>query len=576
MPSKLQIYAQMADYAATQITGSWQEWTAFLTTAARLYKYPYNEQLMIFAQRPDATACAEYDLWNDKMFRYVRRGSKGIALIDDAGDRPRLRYVFDISDTGGKENARRPFLWELRREHEEIVTAALERKFEVSAPNGLADQLEHIATQLADEYWNEHQQDIVHIVDGSYLEEYDDFNIGVQFKNAATVSITYALLSRCGLEPENYFEHEDFMAIFDFNTPAAVAALGTAVSQSNQEVLRQIGITIQNYEREKFAERSITHGEQLNIQPERRLSDSRPADERAAREATGQVWQNEKNLSEGTQTHSLQSDASRGETVSAPVRDRGDSEPASGTDDARIDERSGSDRNAESQRADEMGRTDEQLQGTGGGEHSEGAYQQLTLNLFPSEQEQMKHIEEESSVKTSGSFSVSQAEIDDELRSGSGFQNGKLRIYALYQHGVDKKEAITFLKEEYGLYGHTTEFLDGAHGIADYSGKGLKLERFDLDDRIIVKWPEIEKRLRQLVRDGNYLTDGEKKQYEQLERDFAGVAGGVFYAKGKVWIPKTGKRSGSEGGRSTVFNTQYNAKRTDTSGYRCCSAGVEW
>ena len=245
MPTKAEQYAQMADPVARQLTGSWQEWAGFLTTAARLYKYPFHEQLMIYAQRPDATACAEYDLWNNRMGRYVRRGSKGIALVDDSGDRPRLRYVFDISDTGTREHSRTPWLWTMNEEHTAPVMAMLERNYDVGGGD-LAQQLADVAAGLAEEYWTDHRQDILYIVDGSFLEEYDEENIGMQFKSAAAVSITYALMSRCGLEPEQYFSHEDFMAIFDFNTPATVGALGTAVSQINQQELRHIGVTIQN------------------------------------------------------------------------------------------------------------------------------------------------------------------------------------------------------------------------------------------------------------------------------------------------------------------------------------------
>ena len=255
MPTKAEMYAQMADKVATQLVGSWQEWTAFLTTAARLYKYPFHEQMMIYAQRPDATACAEYDLWNEKMGRYVRRGSKGIALVDDSGDRPRLRYVFDISDTGTREHSRTPWLWKLEERHMDSVTAMLERSYNVSG-NDLPQQLTDVAAKLAEEYWADHRWDILPIVDGSFLEEYDEYNIEVQFKSAATVSITYALMSRCGLEPEQYFSHEDFMPIFDFNTPAVIGGAGEQPSaRANQQVLRQIGVTIQNYEREQLAER---------------------------------------------------------------------------------------------------------------------------------------------------------------------------------------------------------------------------------------------------------------------------------------------------------------------------------
>ena len=231
MPSKLQTYMQMADEAQRQITGSYRGWTGFLTTAARLYKYPYAEQVMIHAQRPDATACAEYDFWNEKMGRYVRRGSKGIALIDSSGERPRLRYVFDVSDTGGREFPKSRYLWEYREEHADAVSAMLESRYGVDGKGGLPDQLERIASQLAEEYWRDYKRDILAIVDDSFLYGYDEFNVGAAFQSAAAVSIAYSLMSRCGLEADDRFEHEDFLSIFDFNTPEAAAELGTAVSR---------------------------------------------------------------------------------------------------------------------------------------------------------------------------------------------------------------------------------------------------------------------------------------------------------------------------------------------------------
>ena len=234
MPSKLDMYAQMADHTAKQITGSFGEWTAFLETAGRLYKYPFHEQLMIFAQKPDATACADYDLWNKQMRRYVRRGTKGIALIDTSGDNPRLKYVFDVSDTGGRENSRRPFLWEYRDEHQDAVTAALEQRYDISGKQGLANQLEQIAFQLVNEYWNDNSHDILDILADSFLEEYDDYNVGVAFKNAATVSTAYTLMSRCGLTPEDYFEHEDFLSVFDFNTRDTIAALDECTANTGK------------------------------------------------------------------------------------------------------------------------------------------------------------------------------------------------------------------------------------------------------------------------------------------------------------------------------------------------------
>ena len=413
MPTKAEQYAQMADQVARQLTGSWQEWAGFLTAAARLYKYPFHEQLMIYAQRPDATACAEYDLWNNRMGRYVRRGSKGIALVDDSGDRPRLRYVFDISDTGTREHSRTPWLWTMNEEHIAPVMAMLERNYDVGG-NDLAQQLADVAAGLAEEYWTDHRQDILYIVDGSFLEEYDEENIGMQFKSAATVSITYALMSRCGLEPEQYFSHEDFMPIFDFNTPAVIGALGTAVSQANQQVLRQIGVTIQNYERAKSAERSVTHGEQPDLHSERGLPDPRPAPERAADEAPGQVRQDAQSVPEAAPAHPVQPAADDREAVPAPSGDRRDGEPALGADDAPTGRGGGRDGGAESRRPDAVGGPDEHLQSPGRGNSAGGTYQQLTLNLFLTEAEQIHKIDEAESVKTPSAFSFAQEQPQPE------------------------------------------------------------------------------------------------------------------------------------------------------------------
>ena len=355
MANNFQAYAKLADDTAAQITGSYQEWTAFLTTAARLYKYPYSEQLMIYAQRPEATACAEYDLWNKRMGRYVRRGSKGIALIDMTGDNPKIKYVFDVSDTGKTERSRRVNLWEYRQEHAQAVSAMLERRYEVTGENGIEEQLEKVAAQLADEYWNDHQRDILGIVDDSFLEDYDDFNVGVAFRNAATVSITYSLLSRCGLEPEEYFEHEDFLSVFDWNTPAAVAELGTAVSTINQEVLRQIEITIKQYEREKSSERTERHDEQPDLHAERGLPDPRPEAERNAGGEPGQVRQDAEEVPSGEQAGALQPPAAVYDSASAPAGDRaGGAEPA-GADAPGAGTGGRRDGEPESQRPDEVG-----------------------------------------------------------------------------------------------------------------------------------------------------------------------------------------------------------------------------
>ena len=511
MPTKAEQYAQMADQVARQLTGSWQEWAGFLITAARLYKYPFHEQMMIYAQRPDATACAEYDLWNNRMGRYVRRGSKGIALVDDSGDRPRLRYVFDISDTGTRPNSRTPWLWQLEEQHKGPVSAMLERNYGV-AGDDLAQQLTDVAGKLASEYWNEHQQDFRYIVDGSFLEEYDDFNIEVQFKAAATVSIAYALMSRCGLEPEQYFGHEDFMPIFDYNTPATVGALGTAVSQVNQQVLRQIGVTIQNYEREHLAERSVTHGEQPDLHEERRLPDSRPEVDRAAAEALGQVRQDAESLPEGTPPPDLQPAADDREAVPAPAGDRRDGEQPSGADDAPAGGVGGRDGGAESPRSDALGGPDEHLQGSGRGDSDGGAYQQLTLNLFLSEAEQIQKIDEAESVKTPSAFSMSepaatpgpvrqaltQADIDAALQEWNGSIESKHAVVRYMKDHAREKATAAWLRQEYG--DDLPAFPVTADGAAGD-----------------VPWPKVQRRIAQLIKEDRFYTEAEQDQFDNID-----------------------------------------------------------
>ena len=516
MPSKTEFYRQMADHVATQLTGSWQEWAGFLTTAARLYKYPFHEQLLIYAQRPDATACAEYDLWNEKMGRYVRRGSKGIALVDDSGDKPRLRYVFDISDTGTREHSRTPWLWQLEERHLDSVQAMLERTYDVSGDD-LAGQLTEVAGKLAEEYWTEHQQDFFYIVDGSFLEEYDEYNIGVQFKAAATVSITYALMSRCGLEPERYFDHEDFMAIFDFNTPSTIGALGTAVSQINQQVLRQIGVTVRNAEREANQERSKQDEQSHDLYPERRLSDSRPEAEPAAGETPGQVRQDEENLPEGTSSHPLQPDVAEREAVPAPSGDRRDRPEQTGADDAPAGEGSGSHRGTESQRSHEVGGADEHLQSPGRGDPDGGAYQQLTLNLFLSEAEQIQSIDEAENVAhTSSAFSFAQNDIDHVLRLGGNTDRQRERVVAAFEKQKTTAEIAEILKTLYhggnGLGSVSAWYAED--GIHLSHGKSVRYDR----SAQVISWESAAERIGELLESGQFASNVELAEAAGYER----------------------------------------------------------
>ena len=527
MPSKLQTYAQMAELASKQITGSYQSWTGFLETAARLYKYPYNEQLMIHAQRPDATACAEYDFWNEHMKRYVRRGSKGIALIDSSGDRPKLRYVFDVSDTGGRDNAVPVWLWRYGAEHEDAVTAALEQRFDVSAENGLRSQLEGIANQLAAEYWQDHSRDILDIIEDSFLEEYDDYNIEMVFKNAVSVSITYSLMARCGLDPQDYFEHEDFLSIFDFSTPQTVAALGTAVSEINQQVLRQIETTIRKYEREHIAERTASN-ERTDLHEERGLSDSRPDSGTAAGSPAGQVRQDETELSEGAQTGALEQPASDGEAVPAPERDRRDGEPEAGADDAGADGEERTDGTDESVRSAEMGGADEQPESAGRGNDPDGAY--IQLNLFPTEGEQIAFITQaESFDEKPFAFSFADKDIEDFLRYGSNSENARRFIVSEFMKERPTEEKAVFLQQIFhGGYGLNT---DNGKISAWYDADGIHLNRGEsaryARNAQLITWEEAAERVSTMLENGSFASNVELAEAPGAERQK--IAQSIWY-----------------------------------------------
>ena len=404
MPSKLQFYSEFAERTARQITGSYRSWTAFLATAARLYKYPYNEQLMIYAQRPNATACAEYDFWKDRMGRYVQRGSTGIALIDTSGYQPRLRYVFDVADTAPRDAARSFTLWEMRAEHEAKVCSMLTEQYDVPQDGGIIAQFERVADKLALEYWSEQKRDICDIIADSFLSGYDEDNIRMAFKTAASTSITYALMARCGFSPDGYFEPEDFMPVFDFNTPAAVSVLGTAVSEISQRVLRQIEITVKRHERERRAERTEEHGEQPDLQDQRRISDPRPEPARESAEpAAWQIRTDAADVSPGASSDPLESDDPDGNAVSAPAGDRRGSEPEVGADDAGADDVGRSDGSAESSRPIEVGRSDEHLQGASRGSDPRGADLRITE---PVQGAQISFMIEAENVQTSSASSA--------------------------------------------------------------------------------------------------------------------------------------------------------------------------
>ena len=511
MPSKLQFYSEFAERTARQITGSYRSWTAFLATAARLYKYPYNEQLMIYAQRPNATACAEYDFWKDRMGRYVQRGSTGIALIDTSGYRPRLRYVFDVADTAPRDAARSFTLWEMRAEHEAAVSAMLNEQYDVPQDGGIIAQFERVADKLALEYWSEQKRDICDIVADSFLNGYDEDNIRMAFKTAASTSITYALMARCGFSPDGYFEPEDFMPVFDFNTPAAVSVLGTAVSEISQRVLRQIEITVKRHERERRAERTEEHGEQPDLQDQRRISDSRP--EPARESAEPEAWQvrtDAADVSPGASPNPLESDDPVGNAVSAPAGDRRSGEPEVRADDARADEIGGRDGGTESSRPDEMGGSDEHLQGTSRGSDPRGADLRITE---PVQGEQISFMLEAENVQTSSAsfMPMPQELIDHVLRLGGNSYDLRMVIASEFQKNRSLQEISAVLQQEF--QGRNGFKLDGVDYSAWYADDGIHLstghEAEFAETVQVIPWEDAAARISQLIENGEYIPAAE-------------------------------------------------------------------
>ena len=506
MSQKTLYYAQLAEDTARRLTGNWERWAGFLATASRLYKYPYPDQLMIYAQRPGATACASYDVWNDRMNRYVRRGSKGIALLDDTGDRLRLRYVFDLADTGTRPNSRDPWLWTLEDRHGIPVKAMLERCYGTAADT-LPQQLADVAGTLADAYWADHGQEISGILANSLLEEYDELNRGLAFKRAVTASTTFALLSRCGYAPENHFGAETFRNIYEFNTPATVAALGTAVSESSREVLLQIAAVVRQVERDIAEERRLWDEQhEYRVQAQRGLSGPEHRAEPAA-DALGQVRQDAEKLSEGEPARPLQPPAPERDAVPAPGGDRPSGETAPRADNARTDAGSGRNGGPESTQPDAMDGPDERLQGSGRGSDPERA--DLQLSFFATEAEQIAQIDQRAETEQVSVFSFSEADWRAALVSGSGFEHGKERIAAYYAENHSAKERTAFLKQEYGTGGRSWTFQDGSNGFLDYDASGIKLRSYPNGQEQRLKWPEVEKRIHVLIATGQYLDETE-------------------------------------------------------------------
>ena len=512
MPSKTEEYLALAQRTANGLTRYWESWTDYLTTASRLYKYSFADQLMIYAQRPDATACADYDIWNNRMNRYVRRGSKGIALLDESSGYPRLHYVFDVSDTGVRRNSRDPERWEMNDDLFKPVSEMLTAEYGISHER-LSQQLVNIAEKLVNDYWDNNSGDILNIVDGSFFDDYDSSGKELQFKAAATMSVTYTLLERCGFEPEGYFDKDDFQAIHTFSTPDAVYALGAATSDISREVLRKIERTVKTTTRRRNVERMEEYEQQSELHEDRGLPAPEP-DPQPAEDPAGQVRQDAPELPEAVSPGTVQFDAPEREPVPAPDGGGANSrEPDAADHGAASETEPGPGQGAES---DGMGAAHEQPESTGRGTGADGADLQLSFldANIPTEAQQIEKIDQAESEKTPSAFVLSQAEIENELRRhGSGFAGGKQRIMALYQTQPDRKLRAKALAKEYGIGGHSHDFLDGSRGFVNHDWKGLEFDHYPDHQKITLKWAQVEKYIDLMIQSDRYLTDREKEHY---------------------------------------------------------------
>ena len=520
MPSKTEEYLALAQRTANGLTRYWESWTDYLTTASRLYKYPFADQLMIYAQRPDATACADFDIWRNRMNRYVRRGAKGIALLDESSGFPRLHYVFDVSDTGVRRNSRDPEVWQFNDDLKQPVSEMLSKTYGIGGER-VSQQLADVSGKLVADYWDNNSGDILAIVDGSLLMDYDEAGVEMQFKSAAAISVTYTLLERCGLEPAGWFDKDDFQAIYNFSTPDSVYALGAAVSDMSREVLRNIERTVKTTIRRRNAERSQYEYEQqeCDLLDRRGLPAPEP-DSEPAPEAAGQVRQAAPDVSEGAAPSAVQHDAPVGEPVSAPDGGGADGREPDAADHGTASEAEpGPGQSAE---PTDVGAAHEQPESAGRGTGADGADLQLSFldAVLPTEAQQIEKIDRAESEKSSSAFVLSQAEIENELRKhGSGFTGGKQRIMALYQTQPDRKLRAKALAKEYGIGGHSHDFLDGSRGFVNHDWKGLEFDHYPDHQKITLKWAQVEKYIDLMIQSDRYLTDEEKEQRTTVQEE---------------------------------------------------------
>lgn len=507
MPNKYEYFSALSLHATEDLTRSPDNWMRFLETAGKIYKYPFEDQVLIHTQRPDATALAPYDFWNDHMRRYVRKGSKGIALLDSYGDRPRLKYVFDISDTAARENAI-PFTpWRLSSENEAAVLDALQSRSDGKAED-IVSAIRIAAKETAEDFWSAHNNYLGDIVDGSFMEEYDEAELEHLVQSLAANSVSYAVMKRCGIDADSYYDREDFARLYEFNTVESIAFLGNAVNECSERILRQIELTVRNYER------SQEHGRN-QILEERRLSDSRSETDTGRDETAREVRQDAQRLPEKEQSGAVQQPVAQRKAVATSFGDGRIGEQVHGRPDSEPEGTERGDGSTEGEEPDGMDTDDEQPEITGGGDYSEG--DNLQLSLFPTEEEQIQSIDEAESgfgLETLFAPSFSQDDVDNILRFGSNTERARERIVDEFSKNKTIDEKVDFLVETYrGGYGINSNGRDisvwyGEEGIYLANGSAAR----DVRTAKLIEWEDAANRIDELLQEGTFATNVEVEE----------------------------------------------------------------
>ena len=541
MAAKYQLITELYRRTGIAVAKNPQAWQGFLSSACRNYKCRFDEQLLIYAQRPDAVAVAKLETWNRQFKRWVNKDSKGIAVFDPKGRRNTLKYYFDVSDTHEGYYGSRPVpIWQMDERYEQAVMERLSDRFGDVESTDLASDLMETAKNAVEDNLQDYFSQLKDCTKDSFLEELDDFNIEVIYRRLATNSVAFMLISRCGLDTNEFFDREDFADIVNFNTPATINAIGVATSDIAEMALREISQSIRNVQiaekdqNRTFAQKTQAQYDKGRQQPERSeynernhlqqtggLSYSRPNITDRARASAWQVRFDAQGLSGEAQASDLSQSADIGQAERASARGRADSTPEVGASDEAALSRAGRDRGTERESTDAVGRTDEQHPQPSGGSDTDRTDLQVSVakedevrvNL-PTVDEQIEMIAKAEDEKASA-FAISKEDIDSVLQKGSGVADGKYRIYRQFQKGVDRQKNIEFLKNEYGTGGGTHIFPDGFSGHSWYDSKGLAIDRngtytnYDL----VLKWSQVEKRLRELIKDNRYLNPKEKDHY---------------------------------------------------------------